>query len=179
MYYFPTKQFTGCSNCILLNLMGYNTSPATRKRVCIFTSSLCVSWSSCQLFLFLLLVQFCVKFSLQRVHIWQAWDYAGSLENFMKRKNSPGYHSNCELFLAFFSGVTLLLILLSTAKRGDKLLRVLSTQVDKECTKSVHSIPLPKWAFYHCSVHSFYTFSRHFKDCVLSNMQISSQCEKV
>ncbi len=34
-------------------------------------------------------------------------------------------------------------------------------QVDKECTNSVHSIPLPKWVFYHCSVHSFYTFSHH------------------
>ena len=36
--------------------------------------------------------------------------------------------------------------------------RLLVSQADKECTKSVHSIPLPKWAFYHCSVHS-YTFS--------------------
>ena len=25
--------------------------------------------------------------------------------------------------------------------------------------KSVHSIPLLKWVFYHCSVHPFYTFS--------------------
>ena len=33
--------------------------------------------------------------------------------------------------------------------------RSVIAQVDKECTKSVHSIPLPWWAFYHCSVHSF------------------------
>ena len=33
------------------------------------------------------------------------------------------------------------------------------TQVDKECTKGVHSIPLLKWAYYHGSVHFFYTFS--------------------
>ena len=26
---------------------------------------------------------------------------------------------------------------------------------------SVHSIPLLKWVFYHCSVHSFYPFSQH------------------
>ncbi len=36
-----------------------------------------------------------------------------------------------------------------------------TTQVDKEGTKSVHSIPLLKWVFYHWSVHSFYTFSHH------------------
>ncbi len=42
------------------------------------------------------------------------------------------------------------------------------SQVDRECTNSVHSIPLPKWVFYHCSVlidsysvHSFYTFLHH------------------
>ncbi len=34
-----------------------------------------------------------------------------------------------------------------------------TSQVDKECTKSVHSIPLLKWVFNQCSVHSFYTFS--------------------
>ena len=38
---------------------------------------------------------------------------------------------------------------------------LVGTQVDKEFTKSVHAIPLPKWAFYHCSVQSFYTFSHH------------------
>ena len=37
----------------------------------------------------------------------------------------------------------------------------LVSQVDKECTKSVHCIPLLKLAFYHCSVHSLYTFSYH------------------
>ncbi len=37
----------------------------------------------------------------------------------------------------------------------------MTTQVDKECTNSVHSIPLPKWVFYHGSVHSFYTFLHH------------------
>ncbi len=39
--------------------------------------------------------------------------------------------------------------------------KMTQTQVDKECTKGVHSIPLPKWAFYHFSVHCFYTFLHH------------------
>ncbi len=41
------------------------------------------------------------------------------------------------------------------------LIHIYTSQVDKEWTNSVHSMPLPKWVFYHCSVHSFYTFSHH------------------
>ncbi len=43
------------------------------------------------------------------------------------------------------------------------LLVVNYKQVNKECTKSVHSICIPQlnWVFYHCVVHSFYTFSHH------------------
>ena len=33
-----------------------------------------------------------------------------------------------------------------------------SSQVGKGCMKSVHSIPLLQWLFYHCSVHSFTPF---------------------
>ncbi len=32
-------------------------------------------------------------------------------------------------------------------------------KVDKECTKTIHSISLLTWVFYHCNVHSFNTFS--------------------
>ena len=35
------------------------------------------------------------------------------------------------------------------------------SQVDKECKKSVHSIPLLQRVIYHCSVHSFYSFPHH------------------
>ncbi len=38
---------------------------------------------------------------------------------------------------------------------------LMATQVGKKCTKSVHSIPLLKWVFYHCIVHFFYTFSHN------------------
>ncbi len=44
----------------------------------------------------------------------------------------------------------------------------LFTQVDKECTNSVHSIPLPKWVFYHCSV--YFKEWKHF---------ITLQCREV
>ena len=55
------------------------------------------------------------------------------------------------------------------------IFRLLSntTQVDKECTNSVHSIPLPKWVFYHCSVHSFYTFLHHSIYTPLTMIQYS------
>ena len=68
---------------------------------------------------------------------------------------------------------------------------IVVAQADKERTKSVHSIPLPKWAFYLCSVHSS-TFLHHsiytpltmihytyIEDAVLHTHEVSISLRKV